>query len=113
MKITLYYDENCFDCIIAKIFFEAMKFDLKFDLELKNLKDEKNKLELLEKTHKYIAPVIIIEKEIYIGFGSIEGKFIANAPEILDRLGITPATRDSNGNVIKVMPKIIKTLDIV
>ena len=109
MKITLYYDENCFDCVIAKIFFDAMKYDL----ELKNLKDEKNKLELLEKTHKYIAPVIIIEKDIYIGFGSIEGKFIANAPEILDRLGITPATRDSNGNVIKVMPKIIKTLDIV
>ena len=109
MKITLYYDENCFECVIAKIFFEAMKYDL----ELKNLKDEKNKLELLEKTHKYIAPVIIIEKDIYIGFGSIEGKFIANAPEILDRLGITPATRDSNGNVIKVMPKIIKTLDIV
>lgn len=109
MKITLYYDENCFDCVIAKVFFEAMKYDL----ELKNLKDEKNKLELLEKTHKYIAPVIIIEKEIYIGFGSIEGKFIANAPEILDRLGITPATRDSDGNVIKVMPKIIKTLDIV
>ena len=109
MKITLYYDENCFECVIAKIFFEAMKYDL----ELKNLKDEKNKLELLEKTHKYIAPVIIIEKEIYIGFGSIEGKFISNAPEILDRLGVTPATRDSDGNVIKVMPKIIKTLDIV
>lgn len=109
MKVTLYYDEKCFDCVIAKIFFQAIDVDL----DLKNLNEEKNRLELIDKTHKYIAPVIIIDGDIYIGFGSIEGKFIANAPEILDRLGITPATRDSEGKIINVLPKIIKTLDIV
>ena len=77
------------------------------------MKEEKNKLELIEKTHKYIAPVIIIDGDVYIGFGSIEGKFISNAHEILDRLGIAPAGRDSEGKVIRVLPKIIETLDIV
>lgn len=108
-KVTLFYDEGCFDCIIAKIFFEAIDVDLK----LKNLKEEKNKLELIEKTHKYIAPVIIIDGDLYIGFGSIEGKFISNAHEICDRLGIAPAVRDSKGKIIRVLPKIIETLDIV
>jgi len=108
-KVTLFYDEHCFDCIIAKIFFEAIDVDL----ELKNLKEEKNKLELIEKTHKYIAPVIIIDGDLYIGFGSIEGKFISNAHEICDRLGIAPAVRDSQGKVIRVLPKIIETLNIV
>ena len=109
MKVTLYYDEHCFDCMVAKIFFQAIDVEL----ELKNLNEEKNKLELIELTHKYIAPVIILDGDIYIGFGSIEGKFISNAHEILDRLGITPATRDEDGKVINVVPKIIKTLDIV
>jgi glutaredoxin len=109
MKVILYYDEKCFDCVVAKIFFEAIDVDL----ELKNLKEERNKLELIEKTHKYIAPVIIIDGDIYIGFGSIEGKFISNAHEICDRLGLAPAVRDEEGKVINVLPKIIKTLDIV
>lgn len=108
-KVTLFYDEGCFDCIIAKIFFEAIDVDL----ELKNLKEEKNKLELIEKTHKYIAPVIIIDGDIYIGFGSIEGKFISNAHEICDRLGIAPAVRDSDGKIIRALPKIIETLNII
>lgn len=109
MDVTLYYDEGCFDCVIAKTYLEAM--NIKF--VAKNLKDEKNKLELIEKIHKYIAPVIIIDNDIYLGFGSIDGKFISNAPEILERLGILPAAKDENGKVIKVAPKIIKTLDIV
>ncbi len=108
-KVTLYYDEHCFDCVIAKTFFESIDVDL----ELKNLKEEENKLELIEKTHKYIAPVIIIDGDVYIGFGSIEGKFISNAHEILDRLNITPAVRDSKGKVIRALPKIIETLDII
>lgn len=108
-KVTLYYDENCFDCIVAKIFFEAIDVDL----ELKNLKDDTNKLELVKKTHKYIAPAIIIDGDLYIGFGSIEGKFISNAHEICDRLGIAPAVRDAEGKIIRVSPKIIETLDIV
>lgn len=109
MKVILYYDEGCFDCVIAKTYLEAMKIDF----EAKNLKDDNNKLELIEKVHKYIAPVIIIDDDVYLGFGSIAGKFISNAPEILERLGILSAVKDEQGNIINVLPKIIKTLDIV
>ncbi|GAG63148.1 hypothetical protein ES703_36850 [subsurface metagenome] len=109
MKVILYYDEGCFDCVIAKTYLEAMKIDF----EAKNLKDDNNKLELIEKVHKYIAPVIIIDDDVYLGFGSIDGKFISNAPEILERLGILPAVKDEQENVINVLPKIIKTLGIV
>ncbi len=109
MKVILYYDEGCFDCVIAKTYLEAMKIDF----EAKNLKDDNNKLELIKKIHKYIAPVIIIDDDVYLGFGSIDGKFIANAPEILERLGILPAVKDEQENIINVLPKIIKTLDIV
>ncbi len=108
MNVTLYYDEGCFDCVIAKTYLEAMNIDF----EAKNLNEDKNKLELIEKVHKYIAPVIIIDDKTYLGFGSIDGKFIANAPEILEKLGILDAAKDEEGNIINVAPKIIKTLDI-
>ncbi len=109
MEVKLYYDEGCFDCVIAKTYLTAM--GIKF--EGKNLKDDKNKLELIALTHKYIAPVIVIDGEVFIGFGSIEGQFIANAPEILEKLGILDAVRDKDGNIIDVLPKSLKTMDLI
>jgi len=38
MKVKLYYDEGCFDCVIAKTYLTAMNVDFK----AKNLKDDKN-----------------------------------------------------------------------
>jgi len=109
MKVTLYYDEGCFDCIIAKTYLTAMNVDF----EAKNLNDDKNKLELIELVHKYIAPVIVIDDDIYLGFGSIDAQFISNAPEILEKLGILDAARDKNGNIIKVLPKSLETMDLI
>ncbi len=109
MNVTLYYDEGCFDCIIAKTYLEAMNIEF----EAKNLKDDKNKLELIEKVHKYIAPVIVIDDNIYLGFGSIDAQFISNAPEILEKLGILDAARDEEGNIIKVLPKSLETMDLI
>ncbi len=109
MKVKLYYDEGCFDCVIAKTYLTAMKIDF----EAKNLKDNQNKLELIELVHKYIAPVILIDDEVYLGFGSIDGQFIANAPEILEKLGILDAARDKDGNIINVLPKSLETMDLI
>jgi len=109
MKVTLYYDQGCFDCVIAKTYLTAMNVEF----EAKNLKDDKNKLELIELVHKYIVPVIVIDDDIYLGFGSIDGQFISNAPEILEKLGILGAARDEDGNIIKVLPKSIETMDLI
>ena len=109
MKVTLYYDEGCFDCVIAKTYLTAMNIDF----EAKNLKDDKNKLELIVLVHKYIAPVIVIDDNIYLGFGSIDGQYISNAPEILEKLGILDAGRDEDGNIIKVLQKSLETMDLV
>jgi len=109
MKVTLYYDEGCFDCVIAKTYLTAMNIDF----EAKNLKDDKNKLELIVLVHKYIAPVIVIDDNIYLGFGSIDGQYISNAPEILEKLGILNDARDKDGNIENVSPKSLETLGLI